>query len=525
MIKEIRSRRSVRWSLAGALAISWIGISIHGQTQSRVPLSSEPNRPWPAPVQKVPEIQPAFKPEDAIKTIYMAPGYRLDLVASEPLVKDPILMEFDADGRMWVMEMPGFAVDETMRDSRDPVNQLVILEDTNNDGVMDKRTVFLDKLVLPRAFKVLDKGAALVGEPPNLWLARDTNGDGKADAKELLRNDYGTGGNIEHDANGLFWGMDNTIYNSEFTYHVRLKNGNFERVAGLNRGQWGVTQDDAGRIYRDVNTDALFVDILPDRYFLRNPNGAGTRGLYENITSQKDTEIWPIRPTRGVNRGYREEVLRPDGTAYYYQGVSSPLIYRGDRLPKELYGNAFVVDGPTNLVHRLIVKDDGTGKIFAHDAYKKGEFLASTDERFRPVALTPAPDGTFYVVDMYRGVSQDGPIQTDFLAGLHQKASARDAGRSRSNLPCDAQLHEVGQEAVDDQGDASGSGQVSIASQRVVARYCAAVAGSARGSIRCAGPQAARDQVFRLARQAARPMDARRYGGARRGDCYSAPCG
>lgn len=412
----VLNSRKLSYVLAAAAAFGAIGMSIRAQAQQSKALpSSIPNRPWPAPVQKVPDIQPALSPEDALKTFYMAPGYRIELVAAEPLVRDPILMEFDADGRLWVLEMPGFAVDETMRDSRDPINSLVVLEDTDGDGKMDKRTVFLDKLVLARAFKVLDKGAVLVGEPPNLWLARDTNGDLKADTKELIRSDYGGTGGIEHDVNGLYWGMDNTLYNSEFEYHIRLKNGKFERVPALRRGQWGITQDDAGRIYRDVNTDALFVDIVPDRYFLRNPSVVSTNGLYENMASQENTLVWPVRPTRGVNRGYREEVLRPDGTAYYYQGVSSPLIYRGDRLPKDLYGNAFVVDGPTNLVHRLIIKDDGTGRIFAHDAYKKGEFLASSDERFRPTALALGPDGTFYIVDMYRGVSQDGPIQTDYL--------------------------------------------------------------------------------------------------------------
>src|SRR5262245_5511652 len=410
------SRRSISYALVGAAAVFAAGVSIRAQApQAKGLPSSIPNRPWPAPVLKVPDIQPAFSPEDALKTFYMPPGFRIELVAAEPLVKDPILMEFDGDGRLWVLEMPGFAVDETMRDSRDPINSLVVLEDTDGDGKMDKRTVFLDKLVLARAFKVLDKGAVLVGEPPNLWLARDTDGDLKSDTKELIRSDYGGTGGIEHDVNGLFWGMDNILYNSEFEYHLRPKNGKFERIPALRRGQWGITQDDGGHIYRDVNTDALFVDIVPDKYFLRNPYVIRTNGLYENMASQEHTLVWPVRPTRGVNRGYREEVLRPDGTAYYYQGVSSPLIYRGDRLPKELYGNAFVVDGPTNLVHRLIIKDDGTGRIFAHDAYQKGEFLASTDERFRPTALALGPDGTFYIVDMYRGVSQDGPIQTDYL--------------------------------------------------------------------------------------------------------------
>ena len=98
----------------------------------------------------------------------------------------------------------------------------------------------------------------------------------------------------------------------------------------------GLTQDDAGRLFRDVNTDPLYVDYTAPRYFMRNPNATRTSGLYSNLVDQEESAVWPVRPTLGVNRGYREEVPRPDGSAYYYQGVSNPMIYRGDRLPKEM---------------------------------------------------------------------------------------------------------------------------------------------------------------------------------------------
>ena len=268
---------------------------------------------------------------------------------------------------------------------------------------------------MPRAFKVLNKGCALIGEPPHLYKACDINGDGKADTKEPISETFATQGVIEHGANGLYWGMDNTIYVAEHDWNVRFKDGKFSTEPTLNRGQWGITQDDGGRIYRNVNTDPLFVDYVSGHYFTRNGDMSRSRGLYETLSKQEETQIWPAHPTKGVNRGYRPEVTRPDGSASYYQGVSSPLVFRGDRLAKELYGQAFVVDSPTNIVHLLSLKDDGSGNLFTHDWYKKGEFLASTDERFRPVALTPGWDGTFYIVDMYRGVSQDGPIQTDYL--------------------------------------------------------------------------------------------------------------
>ena len=150
---------------------------------------------------------------------------------------------------------------------------MAVLEDTNGDGVMDKRTVFADSLVLPRAIKALGGGRALVGEPPNLWLMTDTNGHLKADARVLVSNTYGRAeGNIEHNANSLVWGLDNTIYTSEHDWHLRWKNGAFETVPTLSRGQWGAAQDDAGRIYRNFNDAPLFVDYLAPSYYMRNPN-------------------------------------------------------------------------------------------------------------------------------------------------------------------------------------------------------------------------------------------------------------
>ncbi len=256
----------------------------------------------------------------------------------------------------------------------------------------------------------------LIGEPPNLWLARDTNGDLVADAKDLVRNDYGRlEGNPEHNANSLHWGLDNIIYTSEHTYHLKLVNGKFEAIPTLSRGQWGVRSDDAGRIYRNWNEQPLFVDHVPAHYFMRNPNVARTRGLYEILMAPKDMTVWPVRPTRGVNRGYRDGTLRPDGTLTTYVSAGTPTIYRGDRLPKDLYGDVFITESAGNLVHRLKIVDDGRGRLTGKNAYPKGEFFASTDERFRPVNLFGAPDGTLYVVDMYRGVIQDGQYWTDYL--------------------------------------------------------------------------------------------------------------
>lgn len=391
-------------SATGVLAAAAVAFGVvHGQ------------QAWPPAAVPEDSGAPALTAEESMKTIVVPPGYRVELVAKEPMVIDPILAEFDADGRLWVVEMPGFAMDMAMTDSREPICRVVVLEDTNDDGTMDRRTVFADGLVLPRAIKPVD-GGVLVGEPPMLWLMRDTDGDLKMDTKEAIADTYGRReANPEHNANSLIWGLDNWIYTSEHDWHLRFNAGTYEVVPTLNRGQWGGAIDDAGRVYRNVNSAPLFTDFTPARYFVRNPNATRTRGLYEPVISIEDAVVWPIRPTKGVNRGYREQFFRPDGSSLILQSAGTPLVYRGDRLPKDMQGNVFVTDSTTNLVHRMVMVDDGSGRMVARNAYEKGEIFASTDERMRPVSLTSGPDGTLYIVDMYRGVVQDVQYQTEYL--------------------------------------------------------------------------------------------------------------
>jgi glucose/arabinose dehydrogenase len=379
--------------------------------------SSPSNRPWPPGVQKVSNESPVLSPADALKTFYMPPGYHVELVASEPLVQDPTVMDWDLEGRLWVVEMTGFVRDlQAPEPNLDPTGHVVVLEDTNHDGVMDKRTVFADGLILPRAVKVLDHGV-LVGEPGSLWLMRDTNGDLRADTKELVTHAYGRlDGSVEGNANSLFWGLDNWMHTSSTEVYLRLKDGKFDVKTTLSRGEWGASQDDAGRIYRNTNESALHVDLVPTPYFTRHPTLLRTRGSYESLEGEDNevNTVWPVRPNPGTNRAYQTGIDRADGSLAKFTAVCAPMIYRGDRLPTELYGNAFVAEPAANFVSRIIVSDDGT-TLRARKAYENAEFLASTDERFRPVYLSNAPDGTLYVVDFYRGIIQDRASTTVYL--------------------------------------------------------------------------------------------------------------
>ena len=373
-------------------------------------------RSWPPGVQRVSGESPVLSPEASMKTFFLPPGYHVELVASEPMIQEPVAIDWDADGRLWVVEMLGYMRDIAAAGERDPIGRVSVLEDTNDDGKMDKKTVFLDGLVLPRALKVLTRGV-LIAEPPNLWLARDTNGDLRADTKELVTNTFGRlEANVEHNANGLMWAMDNWLHTSETDVYLRLKNGKFEVQKTLARGQWGLSQDDAGRIYRNSNESVLHVDVVPTPYFVRNPALLRTRGSYESLRGDQNevNRVFPAHATPGVNRGYQTGILRPDGTLASYTAVTSPLVYRGDRLPADLYGNVFVAEPAANVVSRIIVGDDGT-TIRARRAYERSEFLASTDERFRPVYLSNAPDGTLYIVDMYHGIIQHRAYITEYL--------------------------------------------------------------------------------------------------------------
>jgi mono/diheme cytochrome c family protein/glucose/arabinose dehydrogenase len=361
------------------------------------------------------EPSPALIPADALKAFHMPPGYRVELVASEPMIGDPIAIDIDPDGRLWVIEMRGFMPTADERNTtRAPLCRIVVLEDDDDDGKMDRRTVFLDKLVLPRTLKVLNRGV-LVVEPPHLWLVHDENGDLRADRKEILRDDFGRReANPEHNANGLLWGLDNWIHTSEHDGMFKFRNGVLDHHRTVRRGQWGVTMDDAGRVYRNWNEQPAFVDLVPGHYYARNPNLTRTRGSYEPLMPPEEAIVWPVRPNRGVNRGYRTGWLRGDGTLITYVSAGAPTLYRGDRLPRELHGNLFVAEPAGNLVHRLMLVEEH-GEVRAKNAYPRGEFLASTDERFRPVNLFSAADGTLYVVDMYRGIIQEGAYQTAYL--------------------------------------------------------------------------------------------------------------
>ncbi len=363
------------------------------------------------PKEKIPP-SPVLTIEQSLKCFKVQSGFRVEAVADDTLVHDPVAMAFDADGRIWVAEMSGYMQTYDGKGEDQPVGNVVVLEDANGDGKMDKRTIFLDKLVMPRAISVV-RGGVLIAEPPNLWFCQDTNGDLKCDTKVAVATDYGDRKNPEHTANGLFWALDNYIYSADTTIRFKsLPNGEWKRDTTLFRGQWGIGQDDFGRLVYNSNSDQFRMDIIPHHYLIRNPNYKEAKGA--NVDPIRNQATFPIRVTPGVNRGYREGVLRADGTLTTFTAACAPLIYRGDNFPSEFYGNAFVCEPSANLIKRNVLLEKN-GEITGWQAYTNAEFLASTDERFRPVNLNNGPDGALYIVDLYRGVIQHKIFLTSYL--------------------------------------------------------------------------------------------------------------
>ncbi len=352
---------------------------------------------------------PVLSPEKSLAAMEVEEGFEVQLVAAEPLISTPIALTFDDKGRIWALEMEGYMPDTSGTGEDRPNGKIVILEDKNGDGVADNRKVFMDSLVLPRAICLIEDGI-LVAAPPDLWYIEIKND--RAGKKVLVDAAYTSGNNVEHDANGLMRAMDNWIYSANTEKRYRKKDGHWLTEWTRFRGQWGITQDDYGRLFYNNNSQNLLGDYFLPATGTGNINQRSLAGY--NVKIVESNRVYPARPTTGVNRGYMENILDDSLRLVNFTAACGPVIYRGALFKEAYHNNAFVAEPSANLIKRNILEEDGY-VIKGKQAYAGKEFLTSIDERFRPVSLYNGPDGALYITDMYRGIIQHKFYLTDYL--------------------------------------------------------------------------------------------------------------
>lgn len=374
-------------------------------------------------IRKAYASSPVVPAEASVAKMQVEDGFEVKLVAAEPLVNSPVALTFDEKGRMWVIEMQGYMPDTLGTGEEKPTGKIVILEDDDHDGIADKRKVFMDSLVLPRALCLIEDGI-LVAEPPNLWYV--TIKDDKPVDKVLVDSTYAEGGNVEHQPNGLLRALDNWIYNAKSSKRYRKKDSKWLIEKTHARGQWGISQDNYGRLYYNNNSENLLGDYFMPGLGAGNANQRRVAGFNEKIVA--DNKVYPARATPGVNRGYMEGILNDSLRLVKFTAASGPVVYRGDLFDPGYHLNVFVPEPSANLIKRNILEEKGY-RVSGKQAYKGREFLSSTDERFRPVSIYNGPDGALYIIDFYRGIIQHKTYLTGYLKNeinlrkLHQPLS------------------------------------------------------------------------------------------------------
>ncbi len=382
-------------SRIGVIFFTIIGISACGKKEYKDKIYEKPEIVREAPGDYL-------SPEESMEKFYLPEGYKIELVASEPMVREPVAIAWDGNGKMYVAQMDTYMQNVDGDGTDEAISQVKLLEDLDGDGKMDKSTVFIDSLVLPRMILTLDD-RLIVNETYSydLHSYRDTNGDGVADEKiELYSNPNRRGGNLEHQQSGLLWNLDNWLYMTTQPYRLRFTKGEMEleKLENYPGGQWGLTQDDLGHMYYSSagGENPAYGFQQPAVYGYHNPEGRLAEGFQEPFPIVGNPDV-----QGGIERRNKE-----DGTLNHFTGVAGQAIYRGDKLPPSVNGDLFIPEPVGRLIRRAKVKNEN-GKKVLYNAYNNAEFLASTDLNFRPVQAQTGPDGCLYIVDMYRGIIQE----------------------------------------------------------------------------------------------------------------------
>lgn len=363
-----------------------------------------------------------LEPAAALKTLRVPKGFTVDLVASEPQLLDPVAFDWDTHGRLWVVEMADYPLG--LGEDGAAGGRVRVLEDRDRDGSYEHSTLFAEGLNFPNGIITWRDGVIITAAPDVIYL-RDTDGDGKADVREILLTGLSEG-NQQLRANGLRWGLDNWVYVAAGGHHgkygidtairssragtdvkigsrdfrFRPDTGEIQPESGPT--QFGRNRDDWGDWFGTQNSRPLWHYVLPDHYLSRNPHFAAPEGRVL-LPPMVSPLVFPAKQPEQRFHGFDQ--------SGHFTSACSGMIYRDDRLFPSSPGaeagwstlDAFTCEPFHNLVQHIAVTRDGvsfTGKRAGAD--DEPDFLAGTDRWFRPVMVRTGPDGGLWIADMYR---------------------------------------------------------------------------------------------------------------------------
>lgn len=414
--------------------------------------------------QLVGGLQPKpMSAQDSLAAMRTIPGFKVELVASEPLLKDPVAFDWAPDGKLWVVEMGDYPSGTDGQGK--PGGAIRFLEDTDGDGRYDKSTLFLEQVNFPTGVLPWNNGV-LVSAAPEVFYAEDKDGDGKADVRRTLLRGFKEG-NQQHRVNGFEYGLDDWIYGANgdsggqiqsvdswnglpspqaqaaspgkidlrgHDFRFQPRTGAFETVSG--QTQFGRRRDDWGNWFGNNNSTWGWHVYLPEHYLKRNPS-LPVKSVKENLANYPDaTRVYPI--SRPLQRFNDVRMLN------HVTSANSLTPYRDDLFGPEFTTSIFVSEPVHNAIHREVLEPAGV-TFTSHRAKgeENSEFLASSDNWFRPTMMKTGPDGALYIADMYRlviehpeWIPQDAQRQFDLRAG-------QDQGRIYRVYPTSAKLRPI----------------------------------------------------------------------------------
>jgi putative membrane-bound dehydrogenase-like protein len=350
-------------------------------------------------------------PAAALRSLQARPGFAVDLVAAEPLTRDPVAFAWGPDGKFWIVEMADYPLGIDGRGKHG--GRVRFLEDTNGDGQYDRSTIFLDGIGYPTGVLPWKKGV-LVTTAPDIFYAEDTDGDGRADKREVLYSGFAEG-NQQHRVNGLVWGLDNWIYCANGDsggsilsvktgekldirgrdVRIRPSDGGLDAQSG--QTQFGRNRDDWGNWFGCNNSNPMYQFVLADHYLRRNPHVPAPDARVPISVNPGASPVFPLSRTLARFNDFDK--------ANRFTSACSTIIYRDDLFGPQFAGNCFTSEPVHNLVHREVMTPQGLTFTSQRSAdEQQSEFLASTDNWFRPTMIQTGPDGALWVADMYRHV-------------------------------------------------------------------------------------------------------------------------